>query len=292
VKPRLFEYHRPRHLDEALAILTEQSDEAKVLAGGQSLMPMLNFRLSSPAHLVDINAIDGLDSLSFAPDAMRIGATVRQRTVERAPDVALSYPLVARALTQVAHVQIRNRGTICGSLAHADAAAEMPAVMVSLGATMVARSERGERLIPAKEFFEFHLVTSLQADELLTEVRVPAPAPRSFGTFVELSRRAGDFALVGAAAQVTFTASGTVSAVSLTCSGVAPTPFALEQAAALAVGEELDDEMLMEVDQAVRRAVDPADDVHASANYRRVVAGTLVRRALQALRAEMESNDA
>jgi carbon-monoxide dehydrogenase medium subunit len=252
---------------------------------------MLNFRLASPAHLVDINRVEGLDKLEFSKDAMRIGATVRQRAVELAPDAALSYPLVARALPQVAHLQIRNRGTICGSLAHADAAAEMPTVMVALGATMVARSARGERLIPAASFFEFHLGTALQADELLVEVRLPAPVGRATGTFVEIARRAGDFALVGAAVQVAFGEVGEVSDLRVVCSGVAPVPFAIEGAAQLVVGNELRDELLIELQQLVGRSLDPPEDVHASAAYRRAVAGTLVRRALEQLRAEMEQDN-
>ncbi|HVB06779.1 MAG TPA: xanthine dehydrogenase family protein subunit M [Acidimicrobiales bacterium] len=291
MKPRQFEYHRPRRLDEALGLLAEQGEEAKVIAGGQSLIPMLNFRLAAPAHLVDINAVEELGTLTFTPDGVRIGATVRQHALEQAPDAALSYPLLTSALGQVAHLQIRNRGTVCGSLAHADSAAELPATMVALDATMVARSVRGERRIPAREFFEFHLGTALEADELLTAVEVPASPPRSAGTFVELARRAGDFALVGAAAQASFSEGGRVLAAALSCSGVAPTPLLLEEAAAIATGSALEDEVLMEVDQAVRRAVDPPADVHASASYRRVVAGTLARRALGELRATREAHD-
>ena len=289
MKPGLFTYHRPSTVEEAVALLAEHGDEAKVLAGGQSLLPMLNFRLARPAHLIDINRVAGLDALHFTEAEMRIGATVRQRTVERAPDVVVSYPLLARALPQVAHLQIRNRGTVCGSLAHADAAAELPAVMVTLGATIVARSPRGERLIPAEHFFEFHLGTALAADELLTEVRVPAPTTLSSGTFIEVARRAGDFALVGAAVQATYGEGGSLSALRIACSGVAPVPFALDEAARLGVGAPLSDELLIEIQEATRRAVDPPDDVHAPASYRRSVAGAVVRRALEGLRAEMEA---
>lgn len=286
MKPRTFNYHRPDSLEEALGLLAQHADEAKVLAGGQSLLPMLNFRLASPAHLLDINRIAALGGLAYDNDALAIGAIVRQRAVENTPDVALSYPLLRSALTQVAHLQIRNRGTVCGSLAHADASAELPAVMVTLGASMVALSARAKREIPAEEFFEFHLGTALAADELLAEVRLPPPPAGSYGTFVEVARRAGDFALVGAAVQATISDDGVVRALRIACTGVAPTPLLVPDAAAVALGSNLSDSVLLEVDQAVRRVLDPPGDVHASASYRKVVAGTIVRRALAALRDE------
>jgi aerobic carbon-monoxide dehydrogenase medium subunit len=284
VKPRSFTYHRPERLSEATALLAEHAEDAKILAGGQSLLPMLNFRLASPAHLVDVNRISAIGRIEVTDSGVAIGAGVRQRSVELSPDIALGYPLITSALRQVAHLQIRNRGTVCGSLAHADAAAELPAVMVALGAQLVARSSAGQRLIPAADFFEFHLGTALRADELLVEVRVPAPPAGSQGCFVELARRRGDFALVGVAAQVHFDTDGRVNDASLVFSGVAPTPLPLPLAAEIAIGSTLEDELLAEVQEAVRRALDPPGDVHASGAYRRQVAGTLARRALASLR--------
>lgn len=292
MKPRPFAYHAPNTLEEVLGLLTTHAEEAKILAGGQSLVPMLNFRLASPAHLIDINGVAGLDGFSVGTDGMSIGATVRQRSVERSAEVAAGYPVLSEALGQVAHVQVRNRGTVCGSLAHADASAELPAVMLALDAEMVARSAHGERRIAAADFFEFHLGTALAPDELLTEVRVPPVTGRVGGTFVEVARRAGDFALVGAAVHVERADDGRVSRARIVCSGVAPVPQPLAEAAQLAMGSDLGDALLLEIDQLVRRSLDPPGDVHASASYRKVVAGTLVRRALAKIRDELEVGDA
>jgi carbon-monoxide dehydrogenase medium subunit len=290
VKPRYFEYHRPTSIDEVLELLSEYGDEAKILAGGQSLIPMLNFRIASPAHLIDINSVTELDQLNLTPRGVQIGATSRQRTVENAPEIALSYPLVRRALVQVAHPQIRNRGTFCGSVAHADASAELPSVVLALDAQIIARSSRGERTISAEEFFEFHLVTALASDELLFEVKLPPLAAGSNGTYVEIARRAGDFALAGVAVQAVIDESGTVESLRMACSGVGPVPQLLEEAAQLAIGSDLSDELLLEIDSIVRTTIDPPDDVHASANYRRVVTGTVVRRALKQLRDEARTS--
>lgn len=289
MKPRDFVYHRPASVSEILELLDEFGDDAKILAGGQSLIPMLNFRIASPGHLIDINNVPGLDNLSLGDDGLRLGATVRQRTVENSPEVVLSYPIMSRALLQVAHPQIRNRGTICGSVAHADSSAELPSVMVVLGAELVARSHRGDRTISVDEFFEFHLGTALKSDEFLAEIRLPRLARRAFGTFVEVARRTGDFALVGVAAQVTIDDDGRVTDSRIACSGVSQVPLLLAEVAQLTIGTDLRDDLLMEIDHMVRGMIDPPDDVHASTAYRRVVAGAIVRRALTQLRDEARS---
>lgn len=290
MKPRPFCYHAPRTLETALALLAEHGDEAKVLAGGQSLIPMLNFRLASPAHLVDITRVAGLDHLKLEANEFRLGATLRQRALETAPDAAVSFPIVPEALRHVAHFQIRNRGTIGGSLAHADAAAELPAVMVALGAQMRVASLRATRMVAAREFFRFHLATILEADELLVEVVLPLQAVSTEGTFVEVARHTGDFALVGSAVQTAFGDSGRVSDCQIVCCGVAPVPFELPEAATICIGSDLSDPVLAEVEQAVRMGLDPPSDIHASGSYRRQVGGALVRRALAAIRSRRDSH--
>lgn len=195
MKPAAFRYERPRFVEETVALLAAHGPEAKVLAGGQSLMPLLNMRLVRPRILVDIMGIVGLDSMRVEDGHLAIGAAVRDRDVELWPEARARCPMLTEALRWVGHVEIRNRGTVCGSLAHADPAAELPVVAVALDATLIATSARGARAIPAADFFRALMTTALAEDELLTEVRVPAPAPGTGWAFVEFARRQGDFAL-------------------------------------------------------------------------------------------------
>jgi CO/xanthine dehydrogenase FAD-binding subunit len=280
MKPAAFEYHDPHTTDEALALLAEYGDEAKALAGGQSLVPLMNFRLARPARLVDLNLIAELSYLRVELGALCVGAMTRQRELERAPLVAEGWPLLAEATRHIGHAQIRNRGTVGGSLAHADPAAELPAVMAALDAELVIRGRDGARTVQPQEFFLGYLTTALAPDELLVEMRVPALPPRTGWTFLEVSRRHGDFALVGVAAVLTLDADGTIHAARLAFTGAAPTPLRAARAEALLVGERPAEPLFREAGLVASADLEPEDDLHASADYRREVGGVLARRAL------------
>jgi carbon-monoxide dehydrogenase medium subunit len=289
MKPGRFAYHAPRELDEALAMLHEYGDEAKVLAGGQSLMPMLNFRLAQIEHLVDINRLQAdLTEVNWAADTLVIPALVRQRHVERSEEVARRVPVLAEALAQVAHPQIRNRGTVCGSLAHADPAAELPSVMSVLDATFTVASARGTRTIAVEDFFEFHLTTALEPDELLLKVRVNLPGPGTYSVFREFATRHGDFALAGVAALCQVDDDGVVRECRISAAGVSSTPQRLTGVEEHVIGQRLADDVVGEAERLTREAVDPTGDIHASAAYRRRLTGALVRKALAEVRAQQE----
>lgn len=284
MKPAAFAYHRPDSLDQVLDLLSENGDEAKILAGGQSLVPAMNFRLAQPAALIDINRVPGLAFIEPGGDGgLRIGATTRQRAAERSGLVAERAPLMHQALPCIAHAQIRNRGTVGGSVAHADPAAELPAVMLALDARMRARSRRGERWIPAGEFFTGLLSTALAPDELLVEIEIPPAPARTGHAFVELARRSGDYALAGVAAVVTLDEGARVAAARVALLGVGQGPVLADAAGALLTGEPVTDELVRAAaDAAGARDIDPHDDVHATAAYRRHLARVLVGRALTA----------
>ena len=279
MKPGRFTYHAPRGLDEALGLLAEFGDDAKIIAGGQSLMPMLNFRLARIDHLVDINRIDAdLATPRLDGTHLTLPALVRQRQVERDDRLADAVPLLREALEQVAHPQIRNRGTVCGSLAHADPAAELPTVMTALGAEFTVVSARGERVIGVDDFFQFLLTTAMEPDELLREVRIPLPGPDTATAFEEFAVRRGDFALAAVAVVAS------TDQIRVVAAGVAPTPMRLPAVEALVAGSTMDDDVLSAAAAAAAEAVDPASDTHASARYRKRLTGALVRRALQRIR--------
>ncbi|MGH7629158.1 MAG: FAD binding domain-containing protein [Gemmatimonadales bacterium] len=283
MKPAPFEYHRPASLDEALALFAEFGDEAKALAGGQSLVPAMNFRLARPGVLVDLNGIASLASIEETSEGgLRIGAMTRQRAVERSRAVAARAPLLAEAMPWIAHPQIRTRGTIGGSVAHADPSAELPAVLLALGARFVARSRAGTRTIPASEFFTGILSTALAADELLTGIEIPAPASRSGAAFVEVARRHGDYALVGVAAGVVLEGHGACAAARIALLSVGDVPV-LAASAMAALGGTTPDAAAIEAAAraAAERDIDPPADIHASSAYRRHLAKVLVARALR-----------
>lgn len=280
MKPAAFEYYAPRTVDEAVALLKAHGDEAKLLAGGQSLVPLMNMRLARPGVIIDLNRTRGLDGLREQRGVLRIGAMVRQRAAERSALVASRCPLLRDALTWVGHPQIRNRGTIGGSVAHADPASEVPAVLAALDGEVVVRGPRGARTIPAAEFFVTYLTTALAPTELLTEVRIPA-LPRGAGwSWMEIARRHGDFALAGVG--VVLALRGRVigdARIGLT--GVGPTPVRARAAEERLVGARPSEALWQEAADAVRAAVEPDGDLHASADYRRHVAGVLTMRALR-----------
>jgi carbon-monoxide dehydrogenase medium subunit len=280
MKPVDFELHRPETLDEALSLLAEHGAEGKVLAGGQSLVPLLNFRLARPEHLVDLGRIASLTILRRTADRLSIGAMVTHERAERSPAVAEAAPLMARAFPHIAHQAIRTRGTVGGSIAHGDPAAELPAVAVALDAVMVAVGPRGRREIAAKDFFVANLVTALADDELLTEVHVRPATGATGAAFEEVGRRQGDFALVGAGAQVRLADDGTVADARICLTGVSPVPHRATEAESLLVGHRPDADRVAAAAQQVRSAINPSSDLHATGDYRRDVAGTLVERAV------------
>ena len=283
MKPSRFVYHAPTELEQVLELLSEYGDDAKVLAGGQSLMPMLNFRLLSPGHLIDINRVSELARYSLSDSGLNIGALARQRELELSPEVELAYPILHEGLTNVAHVQIRNRGTICGSLAHADSAAELPSIMVALDAVMNVRSKDSRRTVPAEDFFTFHLTSSLNPEELLVSVDLPRMGANTVGVFDEITRRKGDFALVGAAVLGTWDSDGKIRDCRIVCSGVAPTPLHLREAERYVSGTDLSQEVLIGVQQLVTESLEPTEDIHTSAEYRKKVTGVIIRRGLARL---------
>ncbi len=281
MKPAPFEYHRPGTLDEALVLMAARAGEVRPLAGGQSLIPAMNFRLARPAALVDLNRVAELAYVRPADGGLRIGAMARQRVVERSPLVQRAAPLLAEAMPFIAHPQIRNRGTVGGSLAHADPAAELPAVMLALDARLEARSRSGARTIPATAFFTGLFGTALTPDELLVEIALPPLPPGSGTAFVEVARRHGDYALVGAAVVVTLDERGRCRDARIALLSVGGGPVLAAEAMKLCVGESPSDEMLRATaEMAATRDIDPPSDIHASAAYRRRLAAVLTRRAL------------
>jgi carbon-monoxide dehydrogenase medium subunit len=281
MKPASFEYHRPDSVDEALALLAEHGYDAKLLAGGQSLVPAMNFRLAAPAVLIDLNRIPGLDDLAEADGALRIGAMVRQRAAERSPLVAARAALLAETLPYVAHAQIRNRGTIGGSIAHADPAAEMPAVMLALDARFHLRGPNGTRVVTAGDFFTGLFGTALEAEEMLVEVEIPPAAPRTGWAFDEVSRRHGDYALAGIAATVQVDDAGRCTSARIALLSVGDGPVLAAEAAAALVGSDPSDANIRAAaEAAAQRDIDPPGDIHASPAYRRQLVDVLVRRVL------------
>jgi carbon-monoxide dehydrogenase medium subunit len=281
MKPAAFDYVAPATLEEAIGLLSRHGADAKLLAGGQSFVPMANFRVLRPQVVIDLNRIESLAYISERESGLAIGAMTRHRAIERSSLVRKRCPLMAEAVPNIAHAAIRNRGTLGGSLSHADPAAEWPVVAVALGATLVARSARGERTIPAAEFFVALLSTALEPDEVLVEIRFPGAPARTGAAFLEVSRRHGDFALVSVGAQATLSAAGTLEAVHLALGGVGTSPFDAAGLAGGLVGTRPDAQALAELGRSIAAALEPSEDLHASAQYRRDVAAVLVPRALQ-----------
>jgi CO/xanthine dehydrogenase FAD-binding subunit len=274
------DYEAPRTVSEAVESLAEHQDEASVLAGGQSLIPLLALRLAHPAVLIDINGIAELSGVAKTDGWVAIGAMTREYVAEESETITDHVPLLAAALPLIGHEAIRNRGTVGGSLAHADPAAELPAVARALDAEFVVRGPSGERVIPAAEWFEGFLTTSRRPDELLTEVRFPAAGRGTGVSFQEVSRRHGDFAIVGLAASLTLS-EGAISDARLAFSGLSDVPVRAGDTEDLLVGERPSAELF---DEAARRATgdaDPPADLHGSADYRKKAAAAVVRRSLR-----------
>jgi len=275
------DYEAPKTVSEAVGLLAEYQDDASVLAGGQSLIPLLALRLARPAVLIDINGLAELSGVSAANGWVAIGAMTREYVAEESGTVASAVPLLAAALPLIGHEAIRSRGTIGGSLAHADPAAELPAVARALDAEFVVRSQAGERVIQAADWFEGYLTTSRHPDELLVTVRFPAAAPGTGVSFQEVARRHGDYAIAGLAASLTLSG-GAISDARLAFAGLSDVPVRAASAEDLLAGEGPSAELF---DEAARRAtedIDPPADLHGSSDYRKKVAAALVRRGLRA----------
>ncbi|MBI2015842.1 MAG: xanthine dehydrogenase family protein subunit M [Candidatus Rokubacteria bacterium] len=279
MKPAQFDYHAPTSVDEALALLQRYAGDAKILAGGQSLVPLLNFRLSRPAALVDLNRIPALAYIKEEGGQVRLGAMTRQRTIEFSPVVKERLPLLGEATRWVGHLPIRTRGTIGGSIAHADPSAEYPAVLTALAGEVVARGPKGERVIAAKDLFQTYLTTSLGADEILVEVRIPAMPAGAGYALEEFARRHGDFAIVGIAAMIV-RQGPRCTVARLATAGAGPVPLRLRAAEEILERDGLGEAA---IEAAARRAaelVSPDGDIHASADYRRHLTGVLTKRAI------------
>jgi len=280
MKPAPFRYVAPRSVDETLALLAEHGAEGKILAGGQSLVPLLNMRLARPQVIVDINGIRSLAYIRRKDDRLHVGALTRQRAVEVSATVRRQVPLLWEAIRFVGHPQIRNRGTVGGSLAHADPSAELPAVAAALDAELVVRSPSGERALSPGEFFAGYLTTALEPTELLTEIRFPVLPERTGTAFVEVARRHGDFALVGVAAVVR-RRDGTIAEARLAFTGVGPGPVRVREAEGRLAGSAGTPRVFADAAREAGARLDPEGDIHATAQYRREVAAVLTRRALE-----------
>ena len=281
MKPAPFNYVRATGIDDATAALASAGGRAKILAGGQSLIPMLNFRLVDADLFVDINQVGGLDGIEESGDGLRIGALTRHHRIETADAVRGRFPVLAAAMQHVAHLAIRNRGTIGGSLSHADPAAELPAMSLLLDATIEIAGPSGGRALTARDFFVAPLVNALEDSEMVTSVVLPGLPPGAGWGFDEVARRRGDFAIAGAGCVLALE-NGAVSEARIALMGVHDTPLRATAAEALLVGNSPDADALDAAAAAVRDAVEPMNDLHGSADYRRHLAGVVVRRTLDA----------
>ncbi len=281
MKPAPFHYRAPRTLDEALDLLARHRGEARPLAGGQSLVPLMNFRLARPTMLVDLNRVAGLDRVQPWDGGLAVGAMARQSALEASPLARERCPLLVEAVKLVGHPTIRHRGTVGGNLAHADPSAELPAAAVALGAQLVARSARGERVIPAESFYVGPLTTALEPDELLVEACLPAWPPHAGSAFLELTRTHGNFAIVGVAALLSLDDGGRVDRAALALCGVGPTPVRARRAEQALTRQAPGAELFREAARLAAAEIQPESDVHASAAYRARVAEVYVQRALE-----------
>jgi len=283
MKPAPFRYVAAQTLEQALKLKAEYSDEAHFLAGGQSLVPTMNFRLTQPSVLIDINPLTKLAGMrTSAPDSVRVGALTRYGKLERDPATARDLPLIHEALPHIAHPQIRNRGTIGGNLAHADPASEMPAIVLALAGKLRAQSVRGERWIAAADFFVGALTTALEPDEMLMEVELPVAKPRSGACFLEVSRRRGDFAIIGVACAVGLDEDERCNIARIGLCNAGETPIFAAAASESLVGRQIGKLEIDEAADLVQRAVDPGGSIHASKEFQRHIAGVLTARALNA----------
>jgi carbon-monoxide dehydrogenase medium subunit len=290
VKPVAFDYLAPRDTLEAVALLAAYGADAKVLAGGQSLVPLMNFRLARPSYLVDINGITSLSGVEGCNGKVTVGATTRQRDAAIHPVIKERLPVVAEAIGYVGHLAIQNRGTVGGSMAHADPAAELPVVAVALDAQLHLQCADGQRTVPAEQFFTGYLTTVLESDELLTATSFCVPPTGTGWCFTEIARRHGDFALVAIATILSLDHADRIASARIALGGVGPAPVRAHTAERLLIGEAPTDELFRAAAATVGVALEPVDDIHASADYRRHLAGVLVQRALTTARSRAATN--
>lgn len=281
MKPPLFDYASPETIADAVSALSSNPG-AMVLAGGQSLVPAMNFRLASPSVLVDLQRIPGLDTISIDDGVIRVGAMVRHRDLELNDAVNAVHPLIREVMAHVAHVPIRNRGTVVGSLCHADAAAEMPLLLVLTDGAVKAVGPKGERIIAARDLFQFHMTTTREADEIVTEAHFPVPAKGAGLAFDEFARRHGDYAIAAIGALVEKNADGTVSRAALAACGIGDRPTRLAASEAALTGTRLADADLEAAVTAARDEITAPDDMHATNAYRKHLTGALIKRVVAA----------
>jgi CO/xanthine dehydrogenase FAD-binding subunit len=280
MKPAPFNLLRPKTVDEALALLQAHGDEAKVLAGGQSLVPLMNFRLAQPHNLIDLNGVRGLDQIKFDDQTLSLSAMVRQRDIERSLAIAERLPILREAIGQVGHPAIRNRGTVGGSLVHADPSAELPLLAVALDATFHLRSAQASRSVAAKDFYQGYLLTDIAPDELLVAIDFHLPPGDSGWCCTEIARRHGDFAIVAVAVLLGCGRDQVINFARVALGGIGPAPLRVIAAEQALLGEPPGAELFHRAGDLAAQAVDPPADIHASSSYRRHLTGVLVRRAL------------
>ena len=282
MKPASFEYHAPDSVEQALSLMHEHGDEAKILAGGQSLVPAMNFRVVQPSMLIDLNRVKELDYVREVGDCLRIGAMTRERTLEFDARVVRRSPLLHEAAPNIAHPQIRNRGTIGGSIVNADPAAELPVLMLALNARLRAQNAAGERRIDASDFFVGMFTTALQPDEILVEIEIPFIAPRTGWSFMEVAPRAGDYALMGVACSITFNESGKCDQAKLVYLNAGDGPVDAREGAQRLVDEQLNDALIASVaEHASENEITPFGNVHTSPEFQRHLAKVLTKKALK-----------
>lgn len=291
MKPAAFDYFAPKGLEEALALLERYGDEGKILAGGQSLMPLLNMRLARPKAIIDINRIPGLSYIHQEDGQLRIGALTRHRMIEKSLLIQERCPLMAEAIRWVGHVEVRNRGTIGGSLVHADPAAELPAVVTALGGDVRLTGPERERTLGPEEFFLSFLTTAVEPGEILTEVRLPVWPGGTGYSFKEFNRRHGDFAIVAVAVLLLLNNKKECERGSIVLSGVGPTPVRAKRSEGLLKGEKVTREQMEKAGELAAEESDPPSDVHGSADFRRALVKVLTRRALEEASAKAMQNE-
>jgi len=278
--PRSFEYFSPRTLDEAVSLLQKLGPEAKILSGGQSLIPMMKLRLASPPYIIDINHIPGLNYISELNGSLRIGALARESDLEVSPAVTSRFPILVDTTSVIADPLVRNQATVCGNLAHGDPANDHPATMLALGASLVAVGPTGEREIPVESFFTGLFTTALQPDEILKEIRVPAQAPSSGGAYLKLERKVGDYATAGVAVQITLNDAGVCRRAGIGLTNVGFSPLKAKKAEAFLAGKALDQSTIKQAAELAAGESQPIDDIRGSADYKRDLVRVLTTRAL------------
>ncbi|MFQ5708704.1 MAG: FAD binding domain-containing protein [bacterium] len=279
--PQVFEYFVPKTLSEAFSLLTKYGEDAKILAGGHSLIPLMKLRLAAPPYLIDINQIPDLDYLKEENGFLKIGALTREVSLEESDLIAEKFPIILDTAKVIADPLVRNMATVGGNLAHGDPANDHPATMLALGAQVVLTGPSGSRTVSVKEFFVDLMMTQLQPDEILTEIQIPLPPANSGGAYVKFERKVGDFAIVGVAAQVALDANGACQKVGIGLTNVGSVPIEAEKAEDALRGKQIDEQTLKEAGRLAADASDPTDDLRGTANYKRSLVNVLTKRALK-----------